>query len=263
MQDLQAAEKHLSKTLTLNFRDKDLIRAYLGQIYEDKKDYAKAISWYKKVEDGDRYFPSQVRVAALLAKQGDLKGGRDQLHSIKTENDEQKTLIIMADAQILRDAKQFQESIDVLSAGLKELPSSVELLYERAMTAERINKLDVLEADLRKAIELKPDYAHAYNALGYTWAERNIRLQEAAQLIEKAHQLDPNDAAILDSMGWVYYRLGNFDKGVSFLRQALAARPDPEIAAHLAEILLAKGDLNEAKTVSEKALKDNPQTKRY
>jgi tetratricopeptide (TPR) repeat protein len=110
----------------------------------------------------------------------------------------------------------------------------------------------------RRSFCIKPDNAHAYNALGYTFAERNIRLTEALELVEKAYQLAPDDPAILDSMGWVHYRLGNLDKGLDFLRKAIIARPDPEVAAHLAEVLVARGERREAKSVSDKALKENP-----
>jgi tetratricopeptide (TPR) repeat protein len=258
MKDYAAAEKHLIRTLALNFRDPDTVRTYLGQLNEDQKRYAEAITWYRQVESGDSYFVSQLRVAALMAKQGDLKGGRKYLGTIRTANSDQQSLLVIANAQMLRDAKQYETALDALSEGLKAQPDSPELLYDRAMTAEKLNRLDVLETDLRKVIALKPDYAQAYNALGYTFAERNIRLPEALRLIEKAHLLDPEDAAILDSMGWIHYRLGNLDKGLNFLRQALAVRPDPEIAAHLAEVLLARGEKVEAKTVSEKALRENP-----
>jgi len=258
MKDYAAAEKHLARTLQLNFRDPDVVRTYLGQVNEDQKRYTEAIKWYRQVEDGENYFASHVRVAFLMAKQGDLKGGRAYLSAVKAANPEQRSLLVIADAQLLRDAKQYQAAFDVLSQGLKSQPDSLELLYDRAMTAEKLDRLDMLEVDLRKVMVLKPDYAQAYNALGYTFAERNIRLTEGLQLLEKANQLEPEDAAILDSMGWIHYRLGNLDKSLDFLRRALAMRPDPEIAAHLAEVLLAQGQRGEAKTVSEKALHDNP-----
>ena len=258
LKDYAAAEKHLKRTLELNYGQPDTVRTYLGQIKEDQKRYPEAIAWYQQVTDGETYLATQVRVAALMAKQGDIAGGRKYLHSIRTSSPEQAGQIFMAEAQILRDAKQYEQAIDVLSAGLKVQPESADLLYDRAMTAEKLSRFDVLETDLRKIIAMKPDYAHAYNALGYTLAERNMRLPEALQLIEKAYQLAPEDPAILDSMGWVHFRLGNLEKGLDFLRKAIIARPDPEVAAHLAEVLVARGDRNEAKTVSDKALKENP-----
>ena len=258
LKDYAAAEKQLKRTLELNYGQPDTVRTYLGQIKEDQKRYPEAIAWYQQVTDGENYLATQVRVATLMAKQGDIAGGRKYLHSIRISSPEQEGQIFMAEAQILRDAKQYEQAIDVLSAGIKVQPESADLLYDRAMTAEKLSRFDVLETDLRKIIAMKPDYAHAYNALGYTLAERNMRLPEALQLIEKAYQLAPEDPAILDSMGWVHFRLGNLEKGLDFLRKAIIARPDPEVAAHLAEVLVARGDRNEAKTVSDKALKENP-----
>ena len=258
LKDYAAAEKHLKRTLELNYGQPDTVRTYLGQIKEDQKRYPEAIAWYQQVTGGENYLATQVRVAALMAKQGDIAGGRKYLHALRTSSPEQAGQIFMAEAQILRDAKQYEQAIDVLSAGIKVQPESADLLYDRAMTAEKLSRFDVLETDLRKIIAMKPDYAHAYNALGYTLAERNMRLPEALQLIEKAYQLAPEDPAILDSMGWVHFRLGNLEKGLGFLRKAIIARPDPEVAAHLAEVLVARGDRNEAKTISDKALKENP-----
>lgn len=258
LKDYAAAEKHLKRTLELNFGDPDTVRTYLGQIMEDQKRYPEAIAWYRQVTAGENYFATQVRVASLMAKQGDLAASRKYLREIRTSTSEQETQLLAAEAQILRDAKQYDQAIDVLTEGINAHPDSADLLYDRAMTAEKMNRLDLLETDLRHVISIKPDYAHAYNALGYTFAERNVRLQEALQLVEKAYQLAPDDPAILDSMGWVYYRLGNLDKGLDFLRKAIIARPDPEVAAHLAEVLVARGERGEAKSVSEKALKENP-----
>jgi tetratricopeptide (TPR) repeat protein len=139
-----------------------------------------------------------------------------------------------------------------------QFPSSFELLYDRAMAAERVDRLDVLESDLKRVIQLKPDYAHAYNALGYTLAEKTDRLQEALELIEKAFKLAPEDPFILDSMGWVHYRLGNVETAVKYLQQAYGLRPDPEIAAHLGEVLWKVGQRDEARKVWRAALSDNP-----
>lgn len=258
LKDYTAAEKHLKRALELNYLEPDTVRSYLGQLKEDQKLYPEAIAWYRQVTGGENYLATQVRVAALMAKQGDIDGGRKYLRSARAGNPEQQAQILMAEAQILRDAKQYEQAIEVLGEGIHAQPESAELLYDRAMTAEKLNRVDVMETDLRKIMVIKPENAHAYNALGYTFAERNMRLAEALQLVEKAYQLAPDDPAILDSMGWVHYRLGNLDKGLDFLRKAIIARPDPEVAAHLAEVLVARGDRGEAKSVSAKALKENP-----
>jgi len=139
-----------------------------------------------------------------------------------------------------------------------EYPDSFELLYDRAMAAERVDRLDVVETDLRRVIQMKPDYAHAYNALGYTLADRTDRLNEAKGLIEQAIKLAPDDPFILDSLGWVYYRLGNNEEAIRHLQSAYTARPDPEIAAHLGEVLWNSGKREEARKVWSAALSANP-----
>ena len=147
----------------------------------------------------------------------------------------------------------------LLSDGLEELPDYPELLYDRAMAAEKIGKLDVLEKDLRKLIQLKPDHAHAHNALGYSYAEHNNRLPEALELIEKAIKLSPEDPYIIDSLGWVHYRMGNLNKGVTYLKQAFVIKPDPEIAAHLGEVLWMQGTKEEAKEIWRSTIKSHPE----
>jgi Flp pilus assembly protein TadD len=158
----------------------------------------------------------------------------------------------------MRTTKSYQDAFELLSKMLEKLPNYPDLLYEHAMAADKVGRFDVLEQNLRKLIQLKPDYAHAYNALGYTFAERGERLEEAAQLIEKALKLLPDDPFIMDSMGWVQYRLGALDKALSYLKRAYAEQSDPEIAVHLGEVLWAQGNREEAGKILQSALKENP-----
>jgi tetratricopeptide (TPR) repeat protein len=166
--------------------------------------------------------------------------------------------LIIAEAQLLRESGAYQKAFRVLSNGLDKFPDSPDLLYDRALAAEKIGKTDIMEKDLRKLIQLKPDHAHAYNALGYGLAEHSNRLKEALELIEKAIQLSPHDPYIMDSLGWVHYRMGNLNQGLSFLRQAFGMNPDPEIAAHLGEVLWVQGTKDEAKEIWQSALKEHP-----
>ncbi|MEN6584754.1 MAG: tetratricopeptide repeat protein, partial [Sulfuricella sp.] len=159
----------------------------------------------------------------------------------------------------LREARMYQDAFDVLGKGMEKLPNNPELLYDHAMAAEKLDKLDVMEKDLRHLIQLKPDNAHAYNALGYTFAERGIRLPEARDLVEKAAALAPEDAFIMDSLGWVYFRLGQPAKALEILRHALELSHDPEIAAHLGEVLWSQGQHDEARSVWQSALKQSPE----
>jgi tetratricopeptide (TPR) repeat protein len=138
------------------------------------------------------------------------------------------------------------------------MPDSPELLYDRAMAAEKVNRLDTLEKDLRRLIQLKPDYAHAYNALGYTLADRTTRIPEAIELLEKALKLEPDDPFILDSMGWALFKAKRFGEAADYLRRAYGAKPDPEIAAHFGEALWMKGDKEEARRVWKNGLQIHP-----
>ena len=155
-------------------------------------------------------------------------------------------------------AKRNQDAYDLLDKTVKNMPNTPELVYDYALAAERIQKLDLMESELRKLIAAKPDFAAAYNALGYSFADRNIKLDEAQTLIEKALSITPNDHYMLDSLGWVYYRKGNLDKAIEYLQQAYKVNPDPEIAAHLGEVLWQKGQHEEAKKIWQDALSANP-----
>ena len=171
---------------------------------------------------------------------------------------ETRIQLILAEAQLLRDAKAFNEAFRALSEAIDKNPDTADLLYDRAMVAEKIDKFDVLEADLRKVIELKPDHAQAYNALGYTFADRNKRLDEAYTLVQKAISLSPDDAFIQDSLGWVQFRSGRVDEALVTLKKAYQTRRDPEIAAHVGEVLWTKGEQAEALKLWQSALLENP-----
>ena len=166
--------------------------------------------------------------------------------------------LTVAEAQVLRDANRNKEAFDILGQALKEEPDQPELLYDFALTAEKLEKYDVLEQNLRKLIEVRPDHAHAYNALGYSFAERNTRLREARELIEQALKLAPEDYFIIDSLGWVQYREGDLKGAAETLRRAYVGRPDAEIGAHLGEVLWVMGDRNEANRIWQESLKSAP-----
>lgn len=258
LKDLDTAESNFKAVLDSDYRDEDTVRYYMGQVYEERKRFDEAELWYRSVGRGEQYLAAQTKVAQMLAKQGRLVEGLAHLQKLEEENPPQKAQLIMAEAQLLRDAGRYQEAYDLLGRAVETLPDYPDLLYDYAMAAEKLDKINVLETNLRKLIQLRPDHAHAYNALGYTFADRNIRLDEARELIGKALQLAPEDPFIMDSMGWVNYRLGNLDEGIGYLRRAYDIRADPEIAAHLGELLWVKGDRSEAKRVWTTALQEYP-----
>lgn len=258
MTDWALAEKHLKRALELNSNGADTVRFYLGQVSEERKQPEEALRWYKQVASGEQYIPAQGRIAGILAKQGKLEEGRALLHAIQPQNVQQQVQLAQAEAGILREAAAYQDAFALLGQALEKLPNVPDLLYDYAMAAEKVDRLDVLESSLRKLIELRPDHAHAYNALGYTLADRTDRLQEAHELIDHALKLAPNDPFIQDSMGWVLYRLGRLDEGRAYLEEAFKRRPDPEIAAHLGEVLWVQGRHDEARRVWESTLQQHP-----
>lgn len=258
LRDFDVTEENFKKALSLGYKDTSSVYFHLAQIYEETQRTDMAMRAYQKVKSGERFFPAQIRYAALLAEKGNLNTARQHLQDLPAANDQQKAHLILAEAQLLRESGLHQQVFDLLDKGLKILPDFPELLYDRALAADKIGKFDILEKDLRKLIQLRPDSAHAYNALGYSLAERGDRLPEALQLIKKAVALSPDDAYIMDSLGWVYYRMGNIQEGLNYLNMAFAARPDPEIAAHLGEVLWVKGAKEDAKKIWQSALKDNP-----
>lgn len=256
--DLVSAETYLKQALDYRYRDENLVRLYLGQLSEERQRLEEAATWYLSVGQGEHYFDARIRHAGVLAKQGKLDEARTHLQQLSAQNNQQRVQLALAEAQLLREAKAYREAYEVLSRALEKLPNHPDLLYGRAMAAETVGKLDVLEQDLRKLIQLKPDSAQAYNALGYSLADHSIRLEEALDLVEKALQLSPDDPFIMDSMGWVYYRMGQYAKAVEYLKRALGLRPDPEIAAHLGEVLWAQGERGEAEKVWQSAMKKFP-----
>ncbi len=258
LKDYDAAEKYLRSLIESPYRDKDGVRLYLGQVAEERKNLPEALRWYGEVGEGEQYVQAQIRYAQVLARQGKLDEARGRLQEAAAKNGQQRVQLILAEAQLLRDANQPKTAFDLVGRALDRVPNNPELLYDYAMLAEKIERVDVLEASLRKLIEIRPEHAHAYNALGYSLADRNQRLPEARELIEKALQLAPEDSFIIDSMGWVLYRMGNLKDSLGYLRRAFAGRPDPEIAAHLGEVLWAMGERAEAERVWGDATRESP-----
>lgn len=256
--DYSKADEQLQRSLKQGYPDTDSVYLYLGQTAESAGKTEDAAAWYRRVQTGDNQFAAQVRLANLLAKQGKAEEGAALIRSVPAKNDEQRAQIALAESRLWRDIKQYQRAYEALDRVLAKQPDNVELLYDHALAAEKVERYDVLEKDLRRAIKVKPDFAEAYNALGYTFADRNVRLEEAQALLDKALALEPDNAFILDSAGWLNYRRHDFGKAEDLLRRALSLRNDPEIAAHLGEVLWAGGKRDDADKVWRKALKESP-----
>lgn len=258
LNDLDEAEKQLKRLLGLGYSDPGSVRSYLGQVAEERKQWDEAIKWYEQVESGDQYLASRLRLANALFRSGKLEEARRVLQETTASNQKERGQLLIAEAQLLREANRHGDALTVLESGLDQHPDQPDLLYEAALTAEKVGRSEVLERNLRRLIELRPDYAHAYNALGYSLADRNERLDEAQQLIDKALSLSPNDPFILDSKGWVLFRMGNAAAALEVLQKAFGLRADPEIAAHLGEVLWSMGRRDEATKTWRDAAKTSP-----
>lgn len=221
----------------------------LAQAAEMDQRFTDAETWLQKIENPGSALEVQARRASLLARQGQLDAARELIRRAPEREPQDRRAKLLAEAQLLRDLKQWPQAMSVMQQAVQAFPDDVDLLYEQSMVAEKLGRLDEMERLLRRVIALKPDHHHAYNALGYTLADRNIRLPEARELIRRALELAPGEPFITDSLGWVEFRLGNGAEALRLLRQAYAARPDVEIGAHLGEVLWAQGQQDEARRV--------------
>ncbi len=242
-------------------KHEDEARYYLGRIAEDKRLYPEALNWYGKVEQGEHQLDAELRIAALMAKRGDLDAARDRLHAMQEQNPTLASRIILVEGELLVNAQRLDDAMTLYDQALQKEPENNELLYARALLAEKLGMIDILERDLRDILKREPDNALALNALGYTFADRSLRLDEALELIKRALTQMPNDPAVLDSMGWVQFRLGHHSEALKYLRQAYELNDDAEISAHLIEVLWATGDKAAARKLGQQAIKADPDNK--
>ena len=250
---LDDAERYLSRLNDLGHNVDDT-GFYLGEIAETRNDYESAISWYNLVRRGENFLNAKLRRARLLSLNGRLEEAREDLSMLRASQRRQAWRIYMAEGEILRELGHHDDAFAVYNRALDEDANNTQLLYARAMLAERLNRLDVLENDLMRILEQDNENVDALNALGYTLADKTERYEEALQYIRRALDLRPNSHYILDSMGWVMYRLKRYEQAEKYLRKALSISSDTEIAAHLGEVLWAKGDREAAIEVWESAL---------
>jgi len=270
VQDRQAAEaeKSLHRFLTLAEQQppseelqRGRTQAYLAlaQLAEQQRNFAAAEAWLNRIENADELVRTQSLRASILAQQGRLDQARQLLQALPARNAEETRLKLMAEVQLLRDNKQPRLAYDLLGEALDRNPGDADLLYERALLAEKIGLFDEMERLLRQLIATKPESQHAYNALGYSLADRNVRLTEARELIRKALALTPNDPFIQDSLGWAEFRLGNSAEALRIFEAAYQAKPDAEIAAHFGEVLWSQGQRERATKIWREGLLLNPE----
>ena len=219
------------------------------------------MDWYDQVASGEFYLNARLRTSALMAKQGLVDEALNKLRSIRTSSQQDAMQLYLMEGDIYLEAGDPQKSYDIYEKALKDTPENTSLLYAHAIAAEKLNRLEIAERNLREVLRIDPNNVQALNALGYTLADRTNRYSEALGYIQRALTLAPKDAAILDSMGWVHYRLGNHKEAITYLRQALELTQDSEVAAHLGEVLWTVGNKDEATTVLKDALKAWPGNK--
>ena len=255
--DAAEAEQQLKRFVDVGRGDLNPARFYLGQIADQAGRAEEALRWYDQVAAGEHAVSAKVRAAQILLRQNKLDEARERLATARA-NAPGEIRLLVAEAQLLRDAGQHAEAFAFLAQALEVQPDQPDILYETALAAEKLGHVEVLERHLRRLIVLKPDSAQAYNALGYSFADRNMRLEEAAQLIDKALSLAPDDPFILDSKGWLLFRQGKSVAALETLQKAYAQKADAEIAAHIGEVLWALGRPNEAMSVWREASKAHP-----
>ena len=229
----------------------------LGQLADSDGHVERAIQYYRRVQ-GEHWLAATARAARLLADSGELAAARRYLARLRATHQEQLSTLFQIEAELLMHRGEYRDAQELLDAGLEEIPGSIELLYSRSLAHEKLGDIAAVEADLRAILAMDADNASALNALGYSLANHTDRYEEAQHLIERALALAPNDAAIIDSLGWVLYRRGQHERALAELRRAAALLPDPEVAAHLGEVLWVMGEREQARSVWAEALERFP-----
>lgn len=259
IQELAAAKKYLQQLVATNQR-LDEAHYYLARIAEQEDDLETAIEHFSRVAYGDLFLESMIRLTDLYAETEGIKSAQEHISLVRknTRNLPDIIRLYMAEAGLLYNRADYQSAYEVYSEGLREYPQHPDLLYARALVAEKLGRLDRLEADLKNLLEMDPQNANALNALGFTLADHNLRLDEARSFIERAYALSSDDPAIIDSMGWVNYRIGRLSEAENYLRKAFKLMPEAEIIGHLVEVLWAQQQQVQARELLEQGLQEFP-----
>lgn len=230
----------------------------LGQLARQQGHYHQALQWFLQVQGGDHVYAAQIEIAQTLADMGQMQAARDHLAQLRKQNPDLAVQLYLVEGELLRTHGQYQAAYRLYGKALDEHSHNLDLLYARALVADHLDKIEQAEQDLRAILERKPEDAAALNALGYTLADRTDRYQEAYKYISKAYRLDPDNPAVIDSMGWVYFRMGDYAKAEKYLRRAHELTRDPEVAAHFGQLLWVTGRRQQARKVWEEAHKAFP-----
>ena len=254
----KAGEKHLLQLIEI---DDGVQNAYyyLGYARLKQNDDAAALDWYGKVESGDYWSQAQLRIAEILVRQGDVEAMQNHMRILRQKDPAQSVTYYLLEGQVLSEAQLNKEAFELYGSALQASPDNVDLLYAHSLAAERLGKLEIAERDMRHILELDPDNVRTLNALGYTLADQTNRYEEALIYINRAYAQEPNDPAIIDSLGWVQYRLGNLDEARTLLQRAWDMTQDSEIGAHLGEVMWMQGDHENARKIWEVSRQTSPE----
>jgi len=256
--DLKEAQTRFKKLVALDFQTQQAY-FYLGAIAEEQNNPERAQQWYNKVDpEGDHGIEVQIRIARLEAQGDDVKAARERLRKLRLAQPGQAQRLFLVEGEILTGIEWYEEAYKLYSEYLETRPDDLEILYARSLVAERLDRVDQTEKDLRAVLKMEPDNTRALNALGYTLADRTDRYDEALEYVQKAFDQTPDDPAVIDSMGWVLYRLGRLQEARDHLQNAYDMTGDSEIAAHLGEVIWAMGDKDTARALWNKARKETP-----
>ena len=254
------AEKYFKQSLERNYYKPGQIHIYLSGIYDERGDFQESLTWLKKITNGEYFLDSRILMAEYIAKYDSIDSAIEMLNGLKSRNflPNQKLIILRNKTSLLLSDSRGQDAYDLMKLEEEQFKDSPEFKFDYAILSEKMGNTLLMEQLLLEAIKLKPDYSTAYNALGYSYADRNIKLDVAKRYIEIALSYEPNNHYILDSMGWIHFKLGNLDIASQFIKKAYAINKDPEIAAHLGEILWSQGKEEEAKKIWNNSLNRYP-----
>lgn len=257
--DANTGRTQLERLLNTEFQDKSTVHFFLGQLDQEQRKFDTALDHYRQITAGDQYLTARTQSARILAQQGKHEAALALLRDTRGRNGAERTQLTLSEAQVLREANRYNDAFVLLDNALSAQPDNTDFLYESALMAERTGKQDIFDTRIQRLLSIKPEHAHALNALGYSYAERNIRLKEAEELIGKALRIQPGDAFITDSLGWVFFRQGRLNEALETLEKAYRIKPDPEIAAHLGEVLWSLNRKDDARRILREAAKSHPE----
>lgn len=261
LQQLPAAREYFLELIKTG-EQINTARFYLGQIAQAEKKYELALFWYQQIKGGGNYLNAVVRIALIYVEQREFKKAVEYLRQVPIDNEKEASALLQLEAEILIEQQQYEPAMKAYNRALKLQPDDIDILYMRSLLAEKIGNISQMEQDLRRILQIEPQNANALNALGYGLTEYTNRFEEAYQLIKQALILKPNEHYILDSMGWILYKMGRYAESLAYLRKAQAKQADPEIAAHLGEVLWMTGEQQSAQQIWEEALEQFPNDKK-